>query len=148
VKIKHTKAMEIIPPKIKESLEGTEATPKPPTVPTDAGAQIADLERQRKKVQLLAEREIYSPDEAQEKMQAIRAKIHNIQNNQDQHQREVIKQDVFYSSLASLQGLPIAEWIQGDDPETVNPILQRLIKRITISPGYQITVVLKIDGSD
>jgi DNA invertase Pin-like site-specific DNA recombinase len=147
VKIRHLKALEIIPPRIQDALQSAELNPEPPPDPADTSAQIQELERQRKRVQQLAEREIYSPDEAQDRMKAIRAKMEEIQDSNNQHLRENVERELFYSSLSTLRGLRIAECIRDDDPETVNPILQILISRIIISPEYDITVCLKIDGS-
>ena len=144
VKLSEIKAMEILPPAIQEALTRADKLPRPRVSMPDHSAQIAEIERAIIKVQRLTEREIYSEDEAEKRIKELKAQAEKILHGEDQQQKEVVSQNAFYATLTNIRELPIAEWIIGDDPETVNPILLRLIRHIEITPTHGVTVELKI----
>lgn len=137
-------ALEILPPEIEKAIHQIQEKPKLLSGSTpDRSAQLADLERQRKKIQQLARGEIYTPEEARAELDKIRRQVEEIQNSDLQKQKDAIAYEDLYNTVTTLRELPIAEWIRTNDPEEVNPILLEILDKIIVSPKHKITVCLK-----
>jgi DNA invertase Pin-like site-specific DNA recombinase len=106
---------------------------------------VSDLERQRRRVQAAYESEVYSLEEAEQKIKAIDRQIAELRDGEASHLRKQKEQEAFLSTLEQareiLEILPA--WVRGQDPKRVNQFLLRLIRQIVITPEGQIAVELR-----
>jgi hypothetical protein len=105
---------------------------------------VGDLERQRRRVQAAYESEVYSLEEAEEKIKAIDAQIKERKDGELSRLRKIKERESFRLTLDQareiLEILPA--WVQGQDPKRVNSFLLRLVREIVVTPEGEVSVCL------
>lgn len=134
-------ALALIPRALQKALQDVDPGGPLPSLPLPATA-IADLERQKKRIQQAFESEIYTLEEADQKIKVINNEIKSYQSETDQRSRQQAERKRFTHTLAEarelLQHLP--QWMANENPLVVNGVLTRLCQKITITPAGEIAI--------
>ncbi|HEU4345384.1 MAG TPA: recombinase family protein, partial [Candidatus Binatia bacterium] len=141
VKISNAMAMEIIPEAISVALQNVTVAARESTA-YDPAPVLADLERQRLKIQQAYESEIYTHDEAERRIKAINAQVKAVKDGELAYIRKQQERETFEKTLekakAVLAHLP--EWIRSEEPGVVNALLLRLCREIVVTPEHGVRV--------
>lgn len=134
-------ALALIPRALQKALQDVDPGGPLPSLPLPATA-IADLERQKRRIQQAFESEIYTLEEADQKIKVINNEIKSHQSETDQRSRKQAERKRFTHTLAEarelLQHLP--QWMANENPLVVNGVLTRLCQKITITPAGEIAI--------
>lgn len=138
VNIHHDELQEKFAPALQDSLRhaSPSAQDESASSPPSILPVLHELDRSRKRVQQAYESEVYSLQEAEEKIKGIDAKIDALKNTElaqaKQHAQRQQFQTTFTESRAILEDLP--QWIRQADPKKANALLLRLFRHITVNP--------------
>jgi DNA invertase Pin-like site-specific DNA recombinase len=134
----------LVPHALGQTLKGINPAGPLPSAPQPATA-LHDLDRHRKRIQQAYESELYTLEEAENKIRTIDAQIHQHHSQEHQRDKQQARRQRFASTLAEIQTLlsHLPQWIQHDDPKTVNTLLLRLCHKITVTPDGKLTVHLQ-----
>jgi DNA invertase Pin-like site-specific DNA recombinase len=149
IKLPHRKALEIVPPALLKAVKTSGLSVQQPMFQSaiDNSTAIADLERQRKRIQDGFEMGIYSAIEAEEKIKDLDRRIAGLKNQTEQNERQQARNRLREQNLQdALKRKNFADWIVKDDPKIVNSFLLFLFHQIVISPDHQVVEVkLRLD---
>ncbi|MEP7137956.1 MAG: hypothetical protein ABI904_23760 [Chloroflexota bacterium] len=142
--LRNAEALALIPRALQKSLRDASPSGTLPSIPQPVSA-INDLERQRKRVQQAYEADLYTLEEAQEKIKAIDTQIHEHKNGAVQRQRRELAHKQFIETLEKTRAIidHLPQWIASDDPLKVNTLLTRLCEKIVITPAGEIIIHLR-----
>lgn len=135
----------LIPRALQRALKDEQPLSTRGSSPRDTAAEIADLEKQRRRIQNFAEREIYDADEAERRMKAINAEIRKLQDSESTRLQQQKEHEIFINTLEQARELleELPAWIVRQPPRQVNAFLLRLCREIEITPEGSITVRLR-----
>jgi site-specific DNA recombinase len=135
----------VVPPAIRESLLHVKPMHAEGFTPVSTSPVLNDLDRQRKRIHQAYEAELYTLQEAEEKIKAIDSKIAALKNTGIQSARSHAERLRF--ELAVSEIIPIInslpQWITKDDPKVVNSLLLRLFISINITHERKAIPVLR-----
>ena len=103
---------------------------------------IRGQEDLRRQIQAGFEGKLYTLPEAQARITAIEAEIARLHRQRER----ALQQDVHRAALLALAQNDLSllgEWIQTDDPTTVNRLLTALCERIILDTRYQLKIVFR-----
>lgn len=146
ISLLQVEAMALIPKAIQRAVMNFRESALPPVsqVSYDAAA-LAELERQRRRIQDAYESGVYTVQEAEERIRGVEKKVTALKNEEqkrEQHKAEY-RQWVTVAEEVEKNISLIAEWIQEYNPGEVNQILLRLCKEIVVTPDRQFKVVFR-----
>jgi DNA invertase Pin-like site-specific DNA recombinase len=140
-------ALALIPPVLKKTLHNINPASVSPSAAVGS-TDVSDLERQRRRVQQAYESELYSLEEAEQKIRTIDKQIIELRDGELTRLRKQKEQEAFLSTLEQareiLEILPA--WVRGQDPKRVNLFLMRLCREIVITPEGEIAIHLRQSG--
>lgn len=134
-------ALALIPPALQDALRAATPASASPAPKADISAELSTLERQRKKIQVGYEADLYTLAESQKKIKDVDSKINALKDSLNINARKQASRQNFFASLASLRLLleDLPQWIAQDNPVQVNLLLRRIFSRIVITPERKIT---------
>jgi len=137
-------AMAFVPRAVQKAVSNSNPTAPTELPKRDTESEIAELEKQRRKVQSFAEREIYSPDEAEKKIKAINKQIHDLKDGETAILQRKKEREQFMLTLETARELVevLPRWVAEQDTKRVNDLLLRLCKEIIVTPDGIVTAKL------
>jgi recombinase len=134
-------ALALIPRALQKALQEVNPAGPLPSIPAPA-ITIQDLERQKKRIQQAFEAEMYSFEDAEQKIKQINAEIKSFKNEDDQRVRRQVERKRFAKSLEEVRAILnyLPQWVSTEEPLKVNAILRRLCQKIVVTPDGQFTI--------
>jgi hypothetical protein len=140
-----TEAMRIIPLAIQKAVEDLNVLPEPHLSQTLQDEDVLnDLRAQRKKIQTFAEKGIYNPDEAAQKIKAIEQQVAALKDVEQKRRYQDAKRRQWMLATQEIKRnlSEVPDTIREENPREVNQILLRLCRAIVISPAKEVIEVL------
>jgi DNA invertase Pin-like site-specific DNA recombinase len=136
-------ALALIPRALQKALH--DVSPAVPSQMAVPAVDLSALERQRRRVQQAYESEVYGLEEAEKKIKAIDAQIHELKDGESTKLRKQKEREQFLLTLDQAREIlgTLPPWVAGQDPKRVNQFLLRLCRSITVTPDGVITVQLR-----
>ncbi len=135
----------VVPPAIRDSLLHVKPMHAEGFTPVSTSPVLNDLDRQRKRIHQAYEAELYTLQEAEEKIKVIDSKIAALKNTVIQSARSHAERLRFELAVSEIMPIinSIPEWITKDDPKVVNSLLLRLFISINITHERKAIPVLR-----
>lgn len=137
-------SLAIIPRALQQALYNVDPAAPRRITETPVGG-VVDLERQRRRVQQAYESELYTLEEAEQKIKAIDRQIKEWKDGEAVRLRQTKEREAFSHTLEEareiLEILPA--WIRGQDIRRVNTLLIKLVREIVVTPEGDVRVCLR-----
>ncbi len=109
----------------------------------DYSQKLDDIEERLKRIQQSAELGVYTPEQAAKRVFELQIEREAIYDKTEKQANILAAQQHFDNSFDELEDM--SEWIQSDEPEIVNQLLNSVIERVEIY-GNEIKVVWRGSG--
>jgi hypothetical protein len=135
----------VVPPAIRSTLLKVKPRALDDSAPASILPILNDLDRQRKRIHQAYESELYTLQEADEKIKGIESKIAALKNTEVQSARANAERLHFNLAIEEVRPLldVLPQWITNDDPKVVNALLLRLFKSVDITHDRKAIPILR-----
>lgn len=144
VHIRYDDIFPIVGQRLAEAVQARAVDPAPAAGAGPPSRRLLDeLQSRRRRIQSGFEKQLYTADEAGERLAALDREQAAIEGSQRQRQQVTDAWIVWRTLLAADPGLlaRLGDWIRTDDPAAINRLLTSIIDTILIHPDHTIEIV-------
>jgi len=119
-----------------QEMQGFQDEPAPEGQGVHFAASLEELHVQRKRILSLAERGLYSVEEAEQKIAAVKKEIEQVKSSSEREVQTAANRQTVQQMAEHVDDL--AAWFYNEDPKIVNHTLATICERITVDANGKI----------